>query len=567
VSVTSGTDGESEDSKFPLVSVVIPTLHTKWSRLETCLLSIQNQKYGHHEVIVIDSSNDNYAEAMSRKFGAKYIRMIVPKAAARNIGTSVSRGQLVLHLDADMVLARDVLSECANEFRNGSQAMIIPEIVEGKGFLAECRKLEKMSCRDNSAMEAARCVTRELHDRIGGFDNHTGNIDEFAYHAKIERTRCKIVSTVQPLLVAEPIFDLSKKFGHGRYFKFYKKSYGWKARQQFSPVERVRSYFRVAKRKPAQLLVMLLLKGLDCVAFMLGAAASSIHVEDEERARKPLRLRRGFDKLGSRYESRLLASSGGALISRIETGAIQSLSKVHRLGGKANWGKQLALDIGCGPGRLSGVLLSANFRTVGIDVSHEMCKASMKRYRQADFEAICADARYLPLKPNTFDHILCFRMIKYAGHPEEIIRETRRVIAPQGRLVLEIPNHFSPFYMLGKAYSKFIGGNHPLGVFNYLMRSKLFTLKACRLMMNRCGFKEKRVDGLFFLPQALLARSEGKLSRFLWAANNLVAGNPRSKLFSRSFLLLAQATSPLHLLDQGDANAKQDHVLSNHYEF
>jgi len=165
--------------------------------------------------------------------------MIVPKATARNIGTSLSRGELVLHLDADMVLTKDVLSECANEFRNGNQAMIIPEIVEGKGWLAECRKLEKMSCKHNIAMEAARCVTRELHDRIGGFDIHTGNIDEFAYHAKIEQTGCSIVSTTQPLLVAEPVFDLSKKFRHGRYFKFYKKSFGWKARQQFSPVERI----------------------------------------------------------------------------------------------------------------------------------------------------------------------------------------------------------------------------------------------------------------------------------------------------------------------------------------
>ncbi len=80
-------------------------------------------------------------------------------------------------------------------------------------------------------------------------------------------------------------------------------------------------------------------------------------------------------------------------------------------------------------------------------------------------------------------------------------------------------------------------------------------------MMNRCGFKEKRVDGLFFLPQAILARSEGKVSRFLWAANNLVASNPRSKFFSRSFLLLA-TPSPLHLLDQGDRNNFVPRIVS-----
>ncbi len=530
---------EQYRSQYPLVSVVIPVIGIDSMNLSRCLSSIVNQSYPNYEVIVIHSSNENVAGIVCQKYGARYFHAYALKSAARNIGATLSKGELIIHLDADMALTRDVLSECVQSFRNGAEAIIIPEQLKGRGFFMECRQLEKKSCEGNEIMEAARCVARNLHDRIGGFDDRTGNIDEYSLQGRIERTGARIDSISQSVIVEESIFDLRKKFRQGRCYRFYSHLYPYKARKQFSPKERVRSYWKVGKDKPGHFLPMLLLKTIDCLVFILGATMASTNPGVEEPRESLLDLRRGFDKIGSSYERELLATHAGKLLNEVETRALQALVARSLENPKPRREQRLALDLGCGPGRLSGLLLETDFKTVGIDVSMQMCKASKIRFHQEDFEAICADAEHLPLKEGCADLVVSFRMIKYSNFPEQIICETKRVIAGGGHIILEVPNLLSPFYFVAKTYSKLFRPSHA-GVMNYLNRSHLFSLKACRTLLSEYGFREQKVEGLSFLPQGLLTHFGGGLSQYLLTGNALMAANPHFKVLSRSFLFLAQ---------------------------
>ena len=89
------------------------------------------------------------------------------------------------------------------------------------------------------------------------------------------------------------------------------------------------------------------------------------------------------------------------------------------------------LDIGCGWGRdvriLEG-LYGAN--AVGVDI---------KKYNNE--KMILADARFLCFKENSFDAIICILALPYVQEEDKALREIRRVLKRDGKLLLVLFNN------------------------------------------------------------------------------------------------------------------------------
>lgn len=95
---------------------------------------------------------------------------------------------------------------------------------------------------------------------------------------------------------------------------------------------------------------------------------------------------------------------------------------------------ETVLDIATGTGLvLRGFSRMPPDRLTGIDVSTAMLEVAASALPGARF--LQADASHLPFESGEFDLITCISAMPYLGDPVEAVREWRRVLAVDGRIV------------------------------------------------------------------------------------------------------------------------------------
>lgn len=106
---------------------------------------------------------------------------------------------------------------------------------------------------------------------------------------------------------------------------------------------------------------------------------------------------------------------------------------------------QRILEVGCGYGRISEVLLSCpGIRWVGVDQSPDMLRACLQNL-EGSFFPCRADAGRLPFQDGAFDAVLCNGVLMHLRDPGSALAELCRVLRPGGRLVVSANNLLSPF--------------------------------------------------------------------------------------------------------------------------
>jgi 2-polyprenyl-6-hydroxyphenyl methylase/3-demethylubiquinone-9 3-methyltransferase len=101
------------------------------------------------------------------------------------------------------------------------------------------------------------------------------------------------------------------------------------------------------------------------------------------------------------------------------------------------------LDLGCGAGFLANYLAARGHRVVGIDSTQEnltvaRAAAHPDAVRVASYEL--GDACALDQDPNSFDVVCAMDLLEHVEHPEQVIAEAGRVLAPGGMLVFHTFN-------------------------------------------------------------------------------------------------------------------------------
>jgi len=100
------------------------------------------------------------------------------------------------------------------------------------------------------------------------------------------------------------------------------------------------------------------------------------------------------------------------------------------------------IDVPCGFGRHVIPLARAGYRAVGVDRSKALLDEARRRMGHERWpKLVAADYRELPFPDESFDAALnLFSSLGYLGDEEDtnVLREIRRVLRPDGRLVVEI---------------------------------------------------------------------------------------------------------------------------------
>ena len=106
----------------------------------------------------------------------------------------------------------------------------------------------------------------------------------------------------------------------------------------------------------------------------------------------------------------------------------------------ANVGSGRTLDIGAGTGYGAPYLRRAAKQLVAVDRSDSLDSSYMPFYTHV----VRGDAMRLPLVDNTFDNVVALEVIEHVPSYASLLREVRRVLRSNGRLVLSTPNRLSP---------------------------------------------------------------------------------------------------------------------------
>ncbi len=120
------------------------------------------------------------------------------------------------------------------------------------------------------------------------------------------------------------------------------------------------------------------------------------------------------------------------------------------------------LEVGCGAGRFTEILLDQAERVLACDLSSAV-EANLSNCGDRAGYFVCqADVLQLPLERGAFDVVLALGMIQHTPSPERTIRALARMLKPGGALVLD---HYAP---LANSLLRAIGAVTPRHLLRHL---------------------------------------------------------------------------------------------------
>lgn len=223
-----------------LFSVIIAAKNEE-KNIGRCLQSLLRQNFSpdEMEIVVVDNDSSDNTREIARKFTGLVFNLAEEResfavknfrGAQINLGASLSTGDILFFPDTDMTFHPELLGEVAEKIK-GRDALFIPEIVSGKGFLGKVRNFER-SFYDGTCIDAARIVRKKVFLSVGGFEEKDFSFgpDDWDFNKKIKREGARLGVTKNPLYHHEEALELrsylKKKRNYVPAFKEYVDKWG-----------------------------------------------------------------------------------------------------------------------------------------------------------------------------------------------------------------------------------------------------------------------------------------------------------------------------------------------------
>ncbi len=105
----------------------------------------------------------------------------------------------------------------------------------------------------------------------------------------------------------------------------------------------------------------------------------------------------------------------------------------YRFAAKSIRPDQIVLDVACGAGFGLEMLLETGTAAIGVDYDIQTLRSSHAR-------CIQSDAARLPFADHTIDVVVSFETLEHVSDAAALVAEFRRVLKPDGQLILSTPN-------------------------------------------------------------------------------------------------------------------------------
>lgn len=197
------------------------------------------------------------------------------------------------------------------------------------------------------------------------------------------------------------------------------------------------------------------------------------------------------------------------------------------------------LDVGCGGGSFLHAMQRRGADVAGADVSLRAAEICWSRF---GIPAVCAGLPQLPFRPGSFQLVTLFHVLEHLPDPMSTLFSLGELIAPGGRLVVQVPNAGCwQLLLLGDRWS---GLDVPRHLINFRAEDLEELLEACGFEVRRRKFFSLR-DNPAGLATSLCPWLE-PMSRKVRKVKESKAGELFKNLL---FLALVAASTPFALLE------------------
>lgn len=197
-----------------LVSIVIPCCNNESTIIDT-IQSIQKQSYTQIEIIIIDdgSIDDTYnivSSYVSQHSGIVFKKQLNQgQSVARNIGLEIAKGEFVVFVDADDLLAHNYLEECLTIFSKQPELLMVYSNMyvferENSVFKLDDFNILKFLLK-NCIPIYAMMRTKKLKE-VGGFDSQLRNHEDWECWIRMIKTYGPFIFKIN-----EPLYYYRKR--------------------------------------------------------------------------------------------------------------------------------------------------------------------------------------------------------------------------------------------------------------------------------------------------------------------------------------------------------------------
>lgn len=162
--------------------MIVPVYNGGWC-LEQCLAGIQRSSYRDYELIVVDNGSTDNSVAIAQAHGALVAHCPGPSGpgAARNTGVKQAMGQILMFVDADVVVHADVLERVVARLTADHRLAAVFGSYDDRpvatNFLSQYKNLlhhyvhQQANSQATTFWGGCGAIRKDIFVKVGGFDH------------------------------------------------------------------------------------------------------------------------------------------------------------------------------------------------------------------------------------------------------------------------------------------------------------------------------------------------------------------------------------------------------------